>query len=49
MVLNLCTSSYDALYFGYICSKFHENILNDIKVIERTQLSLGEFQRGIIP
>ena len=36
MVLNLCTSSYDALYLVYICIKFHENILNGIKVIERT-------------
>ena len=38
MVLNLCTSSYDALYL-YICIKFHENILDGIKVIERTQFS----------
>ena len=40
MVLNLCASSYDALYLVYICTKFHENILDGIKVIER---------RGIIP
>ena len=37
MVLNLCTSSYDALYLVYICIKFHENILDGIRVIERTQ------------
>ena len=37
MVLNLCTSSYDALYLVYICIKFHENILVGIKVIEQTQ------------
>ena len=36
MVFNLCTSSYDALYLVYICTKFHENILEGIKVIERT-------------
>ena len=39
MVLNLCTSSYDALYLIYICTKFHENILVGIKVIEQTQFS----------
>ena len=39
MVLNLCTSSYDALYLVYICTKFHENILDSMKVIERTQFS----------
>ena len=39
MVLNLCTSSYDALYLVYICTKFHENILEGIKVIRRTQFS----------
>ena len=39
MVLNLCTSSYDALYLVYICIKFHESILNGIKVIEQTQFS----------
>ena len=37
MVLNLSTSSYDALYLVYICTKFHENILDGIKVIGRTQ------------
>ena len=39
IVLNLCTSSYDALYLVYICTRFHENILEGIKVIERTQFS----------
>ena len=39
MVLNLCTSSYDALYLVYICIKFHENILDGIKVVEMTQFS----------
>ena len=39
MVLNLCTLSYDAFYLVYICSKFHENILVGIKVIEQTQFS----------
>ena len=36
MVLNPCTSFYDALYLVYICTKFHENILDGIKVIEQT-------------
>ena len=31
MVLNPCTSSYDALYLVYICTKFHENILDGIE------------------
>ena len=39
MVLNHCTSSYDALFFIYICTKFHENILVAINVIEQTQFS----------
>ena len=33
----------------YICAKFHEIILNSIKVIEQTQFLYGKFQRGIIP
>ena len=37
MVLNLCTSSHDALYLVKICTKFIESILHDIKFIERTQ------------
>ena len=32
-----------------IRTKFHENILEGIKVIERTQFSFEKFQRGIIP
>ena len=32
----------------YICTKIHKNILNGMKVIERTQFSWGKFQRGII-
>ena len=32
MVLNLCTTSYDALYLVYICTKFHENILDVLKL-----------------
>ena len=32
-----------------ICAKFHENILDGIKVIERKQLSYEKFRRGIIP
>ena len=31
-----------------ICTKFHENILEGIKVIEQTRFSLEIFQRGII-
>ena len=33
----------------YICIKFRENILDSIKVIERTRFSLEKFQRVIIP
>ena len=33
----------------YICAKFREIILNDIKVIERTRFLYGKLQRGIIP
>ena len=32
-----------------ICTKFYENILDDIKVIEWTRFSSEKFQRGIIP
>ena len=49
MVLNPCTSSYYALYLVYIRTKFHENILDGIKVKEQTQFSKEKFQRGIIP
>ena len=30
------------------CTKFHENILGGIKIIEQTRFSLKIFQRGII-
>ena len=33
----------------YICAKFHEIILNGIKVIERTRFLYRTLQRGIIP
>ena len=33
----------------YICAKFHEIILNGIKVRERTRFLHGKLQRGIIP
>ena len=33
----------------YICGKFHEIILNGIKVIERTQFLYEKLQRGITP
>ena len=33
----------------YISTKFHEIILNGIKVKERTRFLYGKFQRGIIP
>ena len=33
----------------YISTKFHEIILNGIKVIERTRFLYGKLQRGIIP
>ena len=33
----------------YISTKFHENNLGGIKVMERTRFSLEKFQRGIIP
>ena len=33
----------------YICAKFHEIILNGIKVIERTRFLYRKLQRGIIP
>ena len=31
----------------YICTKFHENILDGIKVIERTRFLSERFQRAI--
>ena len=36
------------LVMFYICAKFHEIILNGIKVIERTRFLYGKLQRGII-
>ena len=33
----------------YICTKYHENILDGMEVIEPTRFSLQKFQRGIIP
>ena len=33
----------------YICVKFHEIMMNGIKVIERTRFLYGKLQRGIIP
>ena len=46
MVLNLCTSSFDALYLVYICIKFHENIFDGIIVIEWTQFSKEKKFKG---
>ena len=40
--------SADRLVMLYICVKFHEIILNGIKVIERTQFLYEKLQRGII-
>ena len=37
------------LMIVYSNTKFHENILVGIKVIEQTQFSKEKFQRGIIP
>ena len=46
MALNLCTSSDDVLYLVYICTKFHENILDGLKVIERTLFTYEKFRRA---
>ena len=35
------------LVMPYICAKFHEIILNDIKIIEQTGFVYGKLQRGI--
>ena len=43
MVLILYTSSDSAIY-----TKFHENILDGIKVIAQTRFSLEKFQSGTI-
>ena len=45
MVLNPCTSSYDALYLVYICTKFHENILDGISYRAETILK-GKTSKG---
>ena len=45
MILILSTSSDAGLY----STKFHENILDGIKVIKRTLFSSEKFKRGIIP
>ena len=34
------------LIMVYICTKFHENILHGIKLIERTRLSYQKFTGG---
>ena len=44
LLISLCR-----LVMLYICAKFHEIILNGIKVIERTRFLYGKLQRGIIP
>ena len=41
--------SAHCLVMLYICAKFHDFILNGIKVIERTRFLYGKLQRGIIP
>ena len=41
--------SASRLVMLYICAKFHEIILNGMKVIERTQFLYRKLQRGIIP
>ena len=43
-VVNFCMSSV----MLYTCAKYHEIILNGIKVIERTRFLCGKLQRGII-
>ena len=41
--------SAHCLMVVYVSTKFHVNILNGIKVIERTRFSYQKFQRAIIP
>ena len=48
MKLKLFFSAH-VLMVVYICTKFHENILDGIKVIERTRVSEEKFHRDIIP
>ena len=45
--LRVLFSAY-CLIMVYICTKFHENILDGIKVIERTRFSWEKNQRAII-
>ena len=40
--------STSRLMLLYICTKFNENILDGIKVIEQTRFLLEKFQRGTI-
>ena len=50
-----CRLSYGAPFSAYrpmmvyICTKFHENVLDSIKVIEQTRFLFKKFPRGIIP
>ena len=41
--------SANRLMMVYICTKVHKNILDGIKLIERTRFSEQKSQRGIIP
>ena len=41
--------SAHCLVMLYICAKFHEIVLNGIKVIERTRFLYGKLQREVIP
>ena len=41
--------SAPCLMVVYICTKLHENILDSIKVTERTRFSHEKIQWGIIP
>ena len=41
--------SAHCLILVYFCTQFHENIFDGFQVVEWTQFSLENFQRGIIP
>ena len=43
-----CASDVVHRMVVYICTKFHENILDGIKAIEKTVFPSEKFQRGII-
>ena len=43
----LCSARY--LMMLYISMKFHKKILNSFQLVERTQITIVEFQRGITP